>query len=82
MPRPDGPQFNKYDERGRPYPPKGMKWSSEGPLIPEDATDPHASPYVWPDGEPYSREEIHQDAGFRGRTPEYLLARHNARKKR
>ncbi len=29
--------------------------------------------YVWVDGEPVSRQEIHQAAGFVKRDPEYLL---------
>ena len=32
--------------------------------------------WVWVDGEPFTREEIHQAAGFKERTPEYLLEKH------
>lgn len=76
-----GPQFNKYDERGRPFPPKGMKWSSEGPLIPEDQIDPHTTQWVG-DMESERREDLHQIVGFRGRTPEYSLAKHKEKMKR
>jgi hypothetical protein len=36
-------------------------------------------PYVWVDGEPVSREEIHQAAGFTKRDPAYLLEKHKAK---
>ena len=39
-------------------------------------------PYVWVDGEPVSREEIHQAAGFTKRDPEYLLEKHKAKQER
>jgi hypothetical protein len=35
--------------------------------------------YVWVDGEPVSREEIHQAAGFTKRDPAYLLEKHKAK---
>lgn len=35
--------------------------------------------YVWIDGEPVSRSEVHQAAGFKDRTPEYLLEKHKAK---
>ena len=39
----------------------------------------HTSPYVWVGSEPYDRSEIHEAAGFPGRTPEYALQKHKAR---
>ena len=39
-------------------------------------------PYVWVDGEPFSREEIHQAAGFTKRDPAYLLEKHKAKQER
>lgn len=37
---------------------------------------------IWVDGEPFSRAEIHQAAGFTERTPEYLLEKHKEKQRR
>jgi hypothetical protein len=38
--------------------------------------------YVWVDGEPVPRSEIHQAAGFTKRDPEYLLEKNKAKQER
>lgn len=38
--------------------------------------------YVWVDGEPIKREELHQAAGFTKRDPAYLLEQHQAKQER
>jgi hypothetical protein len=35
--------------------------------------------YVWVDGEPVAREELHKAAGFTKRDPAYLLEKHKAK---
>jgi hypothetical protein len=39
-------------------------------------------PFVWVDGEPVSRQEIHQAANFTKRDPAYLLEKHKAKQER
>jgi hypothetical protein len=38
--------------------------------------------YVWVDGEPVPRSEIHQAAGFTKRDPEYLLEKNKQKQER
>ena len=49
------------------------------PNGPQFNEQPYLEPYVWVDGEPVSREEIHQAAGFTKRDPAYLLEKHKAK---
>jgi hypothetical protein len=37
---------------------------------------------VWVDGEPFTRSELWEAAGFKERTPEYLLEKHKERMRR
>lgn len=38
--------------------------------------------YIWVDGEPMTRDEVHQAAGFTKRDPAYLLEKHKAKQER
>lgn len=38
--------------------------------------------YVWIDGEPVAREEVHKAAGFTKRDPEYLLEKRKQKQER
>lgn len=38
--------------------------------------------FVWVDGEPVKRSEIHDSADFTERTPEYLLEKNKERKRK
>jgi hypothetical protein len=38
--------------------------------------------YVWVDGEPIARQEIHKAAGFTKRDPEYLLEKNKQKQER
>jgi hypothetical protein len=42
----------------------------------------HTMPNVWVDGEPFSREEVHQAVGFTDRNPAYLLKKHKEKQER
>lgn len=44
--------------------------------------DPHTSRWVYIDDEAIPREEVHENAGFTERNPEYLLQKHKKKQAR